>query len=276
MFQSAFYWAGRAVMALYAHLALDARVEWQTRLPAGPKIIAANHPTTLDPFLLLTLGFDQMNILVTESAFKVPGFGRYLLAAGHVPVVHDNGRPAFDEAVRLLQDGRTVGIFPEGALSPLEGGLCKGHTGVTRLALTANVPVVPVGIALHRPRLHFMDTHIDDIVETARWYLRGPYTMTVGEPLKFEGEVDDRAYVHTVTERVLHDIARLEQQSAARVARDETRLVHAHQRYGALIDAHWRKRIDDFGTYLCSSAFRYFDRHQRAGCEIDPCSQRGE
>ncbi len=250
MFQHAFYWLGRAVMDLYARLALDARVEWQTRLPAGPKIIAANHPTTLDPFLLLTLGFDQMGILVTESAFKVPGFGRYLLVAGHVPVVHDNGRPAFDEAVRLLQAGRTVGIFPEGALSPLDGGLRKGHTGVARLALTANVPVVPVGIALHRPRLRFMDTHIDAIVETARWYLRGPYTMTVGEPLKFEGEVDDRAYVRTITDRVLHDIACLEQQSATRVVRDEARLAYAHRRYGTLIDADWRRFRNNISVHL--------------------------
>src|SRR5512140_3129836 len=102
MFQSIFYWTGRAVMDLYARLALDTRVEWQTPLPAGPKIIAANHPTTLDPFLLLTVGFDQIRILVTESAFKVPGFGRYLRAAGHVPVFHENGRAAFDEGVRLL------------------------------------------------------------------------------------------------------------------------------------------------------------------------------
>jgi 1-acyl-sn-glycerol-3-phosphate acyltransferase len=224
MFQLIFYWAGRAVMDVYARLMLDTRVQWQTPLPAGPLIIAANHPTTLDPFLLLTVGFEQMSILVTESAFKVPGFGRYLQAAGHVPVVHQNGRAAFDEAVRLLQAGRTVGIFPEGALSPLEGGLCHAHTGVARLALTANVPVVPVGIALHRPRIRFMETRIDEIVETARWYLRGPYTMTVGEPLYFKGAVDDRACVRAVTDRILSDIARLEQQSAARVARDVARL----------------------------------------------------
>ncbi len=227
MFQSLFYWAGRAVMDLYARLMLDTRVQWHTPLPPGPKIIAANHPTTLDPFLLLTVGFDRMSILVTESAFKVPGFGRYLQAAGHVPVFQANGRAAFDEGVRLLHSGRTVGIFPEGALSPLDGGLCHGHTGVARLALTANVPVVPVGIALHRPHIHFMDTHIDAMVETARWYLRGPYTLTVGEPLYFKGEVDDRAYVRAVTDRILSAIARLEQQSAARVARDVARLTHA-------------------------------------------------
>lgn len=224
MFQALFYWTGRAVMDLFARLALDTRVEWHTPLPAGPKIIAANHPTTLDPFLLLTVGFDRMSILVTESAFKVPGFGRYLQAAGHVPVFQANGRAAFDEGARLLQMGRTVGIFPEGALSPLDGGLCHAHTGVARLALTANVPVVPIGIALHRPRIRFMDTHIDDIVETARWYLHGPYTLTVGEPLYFKGDVADRVYVRAVTDRILSDIARLEQQSAARVARDVARL----------------------------------------------------
>ncbi len=43
-----------------------------------------------------------------------------------------------------MYDGGFVAIFPEGHRSP-DGRLYKGHTGVARLALTANAPIIPVG-----------------------------------------------------------------------------------------------------------------------------------
>jgi hypothetical protein len=39
-------------------------------------------------------------------------------------------------------------IFPEGALSPLESDACPAHTGMARLALVGNAPIIPAGIAL--------------------------------------------------------------------------------------------------------------------------------
>jgi hypothetical protein len=70
--------------------------------------LAANYPTTIDPFSLLTLTRDQVSILVTEFCFKLPVIGHYLRAAGHIPVVHSNGRSAFDEAVVVHTDRRRV------------------------------------------------------------------------------------------------------------------------------------------------------------------------
>jgi 1-acyl-sn-glycerol-3-phosphate acyltransferase len=204
-------------MRAYVYTLLDMDVCFATSLPAGPKILAANHPTTIDPFLLLTITREVVSILVTEFCFELPIFGRYLRAAGHIPVVHSHGRPAFDEAVRRLNTGHTIGIFPEGVLSPIEGGVCRAHTGAARLALTARVPVIPVGIALQRERIHFRETHAGDMTETARWYFSGKYVMTVGEPLFLGGEVNDRACVRSATDQIIQRIVELSDQSAARL-----------------------------------------------------------
>ena len=131
--------AGHRVAGLYGKSLLSMDVEWQAPLPGGPKIIAANHPSTTDPFLLMGLIGEPMSILITEACFKLPGLGAFLRTAGHVPVVSGSGKAALDEGVRLLRAGQTVGIFPEGALSPLAqlgcGGCAPAHTGVARLAL---------------------------------------------------------------------------------------------------------------------------------------------
>ncbi len=74
--------AGRQVAGLYGKVSLNVQVEWQAPLPNGPKIIAANHPTTTDPFLLMGLIGEPMSILITESCFKLPGLRAFLRAAG--------------------------------------------------------------------------------------------------------------------------------------------------------------------------------------------------
>jgi len=218
MLQQTWYTLGRAAVGAYAQTMLKVDISRRALLLKGAKIIAANHPTTTDPILIGLLTLEPMHVLITEMCFKVPLVGQSLRLAGHVPVVTGNGRSAFDEAARLLEAGQTVGIFPEGALSPLDGGLEKPHTGVARLALISGAPVIPVGIHLQRERIRFVETTVGDDTETARWYLYGPYAMTVGEPMRFEGDVEDRRYVRSISERIMQRIARLSRESAQRIS----------------------------------------------------------
>lgn len=208
---------GTTVVDTYMKMMLKRDVVQHTPFPQGAKIIAANHPGTADPFYILPLLAEPMHILITEMAFKAPLFGQYLRAAGHIPVLRDNGRAAFDTAVDLLRQGKTVGIFPEGALSPREGGLQKPRTGAARLALTAGVPLVPVGIALEPERMHYVDTTFGGISETARWYLNGPYAMTIGEAITLEGSIDDWDYVREASALILNRIGLLANESALRL-----------------------------------------------------------
>lgn len=221
------YGLGREAIMTYTSMVLGMDIEGRERLPAGPKIIAANHPTTTDPFYLLAITPEQMHILITEMCFKVPVFGEYLRRAGHVPVTQENGRAALDAGVDILRAGGTLGIFPEGALSPRVGALGRPRTGTARLALLTGAPVVPVGIALRPQHVHCVDTTVEDMSAEARWYPLGPYAMTVGEPVRFGGDVQDWDRVRDVSAEIMRRIGQLTQESARRLADRPAGLVEA-------------------------------------------------
>jgi 1-acyl-sn-glycerol-3-phosphate acyltransferase len=207
-------------MNTYARLAMHMDVLHTAALPAGAKIIAPNHPTTLDPFLVPTYINERVHILVTESAFKAPAFGRYLHTTGHIPVVTGEGHAAFAAAHALLAEDHTVAIFPEGALSPLDGGCHQGRTGVARLAMLTGAAIIPVGIGLQTERIRLLDTGIVNSVgepEIARVYLNGRYTVTTGAPLYLHGDVEDRAYVRAQTAKLMHHIMTLSNRSLQRI-----------------------------------------------------------
>ena len=146
---------GRRVAYFYVRRLMRSDAEWETDLPLGAKIIAANHPTTTDPFLMMSWPFEPIYILISEVAFKVPLIGRFLRLSGHIPVYAHRGREAFEAALHLLGEGKTVGIFPEGVLSEDDGRLVATRSGAVRLAVTARAPIVPAGIA---PDWHFVTT----------------------------------------------------------------------------------------------------------------------
>jgi 1-acyl-sn-glycerol-3-phosphate acyltransferase len=209
---------GATLIGTYMRHALNLDVVQHGSFPTGAKILAANHPTTTDPFYLLSLVQEPMYMLVTEMAFKDPVLGPMLTAAGHIKVERENGRAAFDQAVQRLKSGKTIGIFPEGSLSPRDGGICRLKTGTVRLALEAGVPIIPVGIHLDRARIQSIDMTRGDISETARWYLRGPYAITTGEPMTFTGSIEDHDYVRAKSNELAAHITQLTCESMARVA----------------------------------------------------------
>jgi 1-acyl-sn-glycerol-3-phosphate acyltransferase len=229
-------------MNVYGQTMLRVDVVGNAPLPPGPKIIAANHPTTTDPFLLLGMVAEPMSILITEMCFEIPVFGQYLRLAGHIPVVDGNGRAAFETARQRLGAGECIGIFPEGALSPLEGGVGHPHTGAVRLALLTGAPIIPVGISLQRERIRFVDVTAGGKTETSRWYLNGPYAVTVGEPIYLTGSVDDRAQVTTASEHLMRRISDLSQISARRIQ------AMPDQSFA------WKKALQTAGTYASTVA----------------------
>jgi len=208
------YELGRTIVRLYSNLFYDMHVHYKGKLPAGPKILACNHPSTVDPILLTLVTPEQMSILITERLFKVPICGPSLRFTGHIEVPVVNGRPALLEGLRALQEGRTLGIFPEGDISPACGECCPAHTGVARLALSSGAPVIPVGIALEPERLWRRDTTVDGLNDEAAWYISGPYSITVGEPISFSGDPNDRARGRAVTDEVMQHITSLSAESA--------------------------------------------------------------
>ncbi len=80
------YLASRPVVGTYAGTMLKMDVRRHEVFPAGAKIIAANHPTTTDPFFIAAMVRQQAYILINELLFQVPILGEYLRRSGHIPV----------------------------------------------------------------------------------------------------------------------------------------------------------------------------------------------
>lgn len=218
------YWFSRPIVRTYAGTMLKMDVHMHSVFPTGAKIIAANHPSTTDPFYVASMLGKQSFILISKHLFQVPVLGEYLRRSGHICVEAGKGQAAVDAALRYLAEGKTVMIFPEGHLSPEEGGFCPVRTGVARLALASGAPVFPVGIHLERRRIHSIRSTIHGQVEYGRWYLRGPYNITIGQPLRFTGDVEDRPMVRTVASTVMHHIIELARESEIRLDRTPTLL----------------------------------------------------
>jgi 1-acyl-sn-glycerol-3-phosphate acyltransferase len=117
-------------------------------IPAsGAVIIAGNHPSYLDPALVGLPLKRPIKFMAWDALFKVPLLGQVIRAFGAFPVDIRKGRgeSAFREALRVLNQGYALGIFPEGQRSE-HGPMGELRTGVARLAIDTGAPVVPVTI----------------------------------------------------------------------------------------------------------------------------------
>ncbi len=113
----------------------------------GPVIVAPVHRSNLDTPLLAGLGHRRLRALSKESLFSNRYFGAFLAALGAFPVrrgVAD--REAMREAVRMLDAGEQLVVFPEGARQT--GPRVEAvFDGMSYLASRTGAAIVPVGIA---------------------------------------------------------------------------------------------------------------------------------
>ena len=217
--QKFLYAANWAFVRIFALVMLRLDIHRHSNLPTGPMIFVANHPSATDPFLIHMISRkQQLNVLITAKAFTVPVFGWFLHKVQEIPVPLEQGSAALEQAHQHLEKGRSVVIFIEGRISPQEGGFLPPRSGAARLALSSGAPVVPVGISLRRERCHNIRSRIaGGVPSEARWYLRGPYAITVGQPTQYEGDVEDREHVRRISETIMEKVRHLAVESERRM-----------------------------------------------------------
>jgi 1-acyl-sn-glycerol-3-phosphate acyltransferase len=119
----------------------------------GGIILASNHLSFIDSFAIPIVAPRPVSFLAKSEYFTGTGVSGALRRGffetiESIPVDRHSSRAAqesLDAALAVLREGRAFGIYPEGTRSR-DGRLYKGRTGVAWLALTAGVPVVPVGL----------------------------------------------------------------------------------------------------------------------------------
>jgi len=209
------YRAMRALVRVYSMLVFNMDIEKMENLPEGPKIFVANHPSLTDPFILQLE--THMSVVITGKTFAIPLVGRFLKHIHQISA--ESGSGTLDKALEHLQNGRSIGIFPEGANSHEGGGMKDFRSGAARLALMSGVPVIPVGIHLRRDRFFRSISYMTGKKDIALFYLWGPYIMTLGKPMVFTGDVENRELVRTVTEEIFTQVRSLAMQSETRMGK---------------------------------------------------------
>jgi len=113
----------------------------------GGLIIAANHQTYIDPFWVGVAVKRPLRYLAWSEAFKWPALGKPMEWLGAWPIEVDRGDPgAYRRSLQWLREGGAVMIFPEGGRGNPDGEPTRFKPGAARMALEADVPVLPVTI----------------------------------------------------------------------------------------------------------------------------------
>lgn len=122
--------------------------EQKINLPeTGPAIVVANHMSGLDPLLLISASKRPLRFLIAREEYERPIVSWLFKKAGCIPVDR-TGRPeqALRQALRALQQGEVLALFPHGKIHLDSDPPRKIKGGVARLASWSNAPVFPVRI----------------------------------------------------------------------------------------------------------------------------------
>lgn len=184
---------------------------------SGGAILASNHVGALDSLVIPASMPRRITFPAKAELFAGDGglgakiVAWFLKAVGMVPMDRSGGRAsaqALGSINQVLSDGNVVAIYPEGTRSP-DGRLYKGKTGMARMALSNNVPVIPVGVAGTKS-------------------FKGPFglpwvwrpVVIIGKPLDFSAYATEKpstALLRWVTDETLHAIQQLTGQEYADV-----------------------------------------------------------
>ena len=171
---------------------------------SGPAIVVCNHTSAVETFIVPAMISRRLTFPAKAELFtQGGGIGKrivawFLAAVGQLPMDRSGGRASagsMDGVLQVLKNGELLAIFPEGTRSP-DGRLYKGKTGVARLVLQANVPVIPIGIR-------------DSVVRRSK-RLGIPYyrrtKISIGRPIEFSryaSAATDRNVIRYVTDEIM-------------------------------------------------------------------------
>jgi 1-acyl-sn-glycerol-3-phosphate acyltransferase len=141
------YWISRSIVEPFCLVYFRMSRIGREHIPReGGVIIAANHRSFLDPFVIGTLVRRPIYFVAKTELFSHRFSAWFLSSLGAFPI--DRGRndgDAMDTARRIIERGDVVVIFPEGTRTR-PGPLGHPKRGVGRLALETGAPVVPVAV----------------------------------------------------------------------------------------------------------------------------------
>jgi 1-acyl-sn-glycerol-3-phosphate acyltransferase len=173
--------------------------------PSGGALMVANHVSHLDPIysgLVVHRARRVPRFLAKHSLWRTPVLGWALAGSGQIPVYRDSAdaQQSLRDATRALENGKVVVIYPEGTITrDPDGWPMQARTGVARLALSADVPVVPF--------VHWGTREVlDGYHKKFRPLPRKPIVARCGEPVDlsaYRGRPVDAVVLREVTDLIM-------------------------------------------------------------------------
>lgn len=195
-------------------LNLIAERDWRgvENLPkSGAAIAVCNHISYVDPLLFTHFLYDNgraVRYLGKASLFKMPIIGRVLLGAGQIPVERESSvaSHSLQHAIAFLKSGHLLGVYPEGTLTRDENYWpMRGKTGIARLAILTQVPVIPCAQWGAQEILPAYSKKL-------KLFPRTKVVVVAGKPLDFSkwyGRAEDPVALEEATAYVMSAITRL-------------------------------------------------------------------
>ncbi len=206
-----FYWVVKAILGPMLAIVFRPWAEGIDNVPReGPAILAWNHLSFSDHFFGPLPLPRKVTFLAKAEYFTGRGpkglvSKAFFHGVGQIPVDRSGGEAserALATGLRVLRDGRLLGIYPEGTRTP-DGRLYRGKTGVARLALESGAPVIPcamIGTFELQPPGHVVPR------------LRIRPGVKFGRPLDFSryaGLESDRLVLRAVTDEIMYAVMNL-------------------------------------------------------------------
>ena len=206
-----FYWIVKAILGPILYLVWLPRAHGTRNVPRkGAAILVGNHLSFADHFFGPLPLPRKVTFLAKAEYFTGTGvkglFSRmFFRGVGQVPIDRTGGRAseaALRTGLRVLAEGRLLGIYPEGTRAP-DNRLYRGKTGVARLALESRAPVIPMAMI-----------NTFELMPSGRPLpkLRPRPEVRFGEPLDFSryyGMAHDRVVLRAVTDEIMYAIMEL-------------------------------------------------------------------
>jgi 1-acyl-sn-glycerol-3-phosphate acyltransferase len=147
------FWVGLSAVMFYPFTWAVSRwrIEGLEYIPAtGSALVVANHISYVDPLYSAVFVHRARRVprfLAKASIWKVPVAGWTMAGSGQIPVYRDSAdaQQSLRAGVEALRDGKLVVIYPEGTITRDPAGWpMQSRTGVARLALSGDIPVLPM------------------------------------------------------------------------------------------------------------------------------------
>lgn len=179
----------------------------------GGAILASNHVSFSDSIFLPVVLRRRVTFLAKSEYFTGRGLKGalvrwFFLGVGQVPIDRSGGRAseaAILTGVRILRDGDLLGIYPEGTRSP-DGRLYRGRTGVARMAIDAQVPIIPVAM-INTYWIHPTGKVLPRLGRRVGVRFGSPIDTT-----RFEGQSGDVAVLRQLTDEITDALRNLGEQ----------------------------------------------------------------